>query len=321
MLLRRINTAGEVQGKNSKWLMLLVQKLRLLVEVIAAQEVQGKYTKCAGGTTQPIKERFASSTEGTSKLVHTGRYDDAQMFDTDVFDGEEVFAGQDVAEKEVSTADPVTTVGEVVTTASVEVSTVSPTATTTTNDLTLAQTLMEIRSARPKAKGITFKEHVESTTITTPTPIPLKIKDKGKAKIIELEKPLKRKDHIMFDEVALKLQAELQAELEEEERLIRQREEATIASWDNVQAMIYADYQMAQQVQAEEQEELTVEEKSKLFIQLLEARKKHFAALRAKEMRNKPPTKTQKRNTMSTYLKNMAGYKHNQLKNKSFDDI
>ncbi|GJS47520.1 hypothetical protein Tco_0597641 [Tanacetum coccineum] len=38
-------------------------------------------------------------------------------------------------------------------------------------------------------------------------------------------------------------------------------------------------------------------------------------------MRNKPPTKAQKRNTMSTYLKNMAGYKHNQLKNKSFDDI
>ncbi|GJZ66043.1 hypothetical protein Tco_0622739 [Tanacetum coccineum] len=24
---------------------------------------------------------------------------------------------------------------------------------------------------------------------------------------------------------------------------------------------------------------------------------------------------------MSTYLKNMTGYKHNQLKNKSFDDI
>ncbi|GKC19844.1 hypothetical protein Tco_1021994 [Tanacetum coccineum] len=43
--------------------------------------------------------------------------------------------------------------------------------------------------------------------------------------------------------------------------------------------------------------------------------------MRAKEKRNKPPTKAQKRNTMSTYLKNMAGYKHNQLKNKSFDDI
>ncbi|GJT65420.1 MAK10-like protein [Tanacetum coccineum] len=43
--------------------------------------------------------------------------------------------------------------------------------------------------------------------------------------------------------------------------------------------------------------------------------------MRAQEMRNKPTTKAQKRNTMSTYLKNMAGYKHHQLKNKSFDDI
>ncbi|GJX97971.1 hypothetical protein Tco_0354990 [Tanacetum coccineum] len=43
--------------------------------------------------------------------------------------------------------------------------------------------------------------------------------------------------------------------------------------------------------------------------------------MRAQEKRNTPPTKDQKRNTMSTYLKNMAGYKHNQLKNKSFNDI
>ncbi|GJV60592.1 hypothetical protein Tco_1466692 [Tanacetum coccineum] len=43
--------------------------------------------------------------------------------------------------------------------------------------------------------------------------------------------------------------------------------------------------------------------------------------MRAQEKRNKPPTKAQKRKIMSTYLKNMAGYKHNQLKNKSFDDI
>ncbi|GKF20792.1 hypothetical protein Tco_0069430 [Tanacetum coccineum] len=90
---------------------------------------------------------------------------------------------------------------------------------------------------------------------------------------------------------------------------------------DNVQAMIDADYQMAQQMQAEEQEKLSIKEKSKLFVQLLEARKKQFAAMRAQEKRNKPPTKAQKRNTMSTYQKNMAGYKNNQLKNKSIDDI
>ncbi|GKD62572.1 hypothetical protein Tco_1300081 [Tanacetum coccineum] len=58
-------------------------------------------------------------------------------------------------------------------------------------------------------------------------------------------------------------------------------------------------------MQAEEQEKLSIEEKSKLFVQLLEARKKHFTAIRAKEKRNKPLTKAQKRNTMSTYLKNM----------------
>ncbi|GJR18732.1 hypothetical protein Tco_0967259 [Tanacetum coccineum] len=34
-------------------------------------------------------------------------------------------------------------------------------------------------------------------------------------------------------------------------------------------------------------------------------RKKHFAKLRAEEKRRKPPTKAQKRNLMSTYLKTM----------------
>ncbi|GJS78443.1 hypothetical protein Tco_0728324 [Tanacetum coccineum] len=80
-------------------------------------------------------------------LVHEthGRYGDDLMFDTGVLDDEEVFAGQDMAEKEinvvkkeVSTVDLVTTAGEVVTTASVEISTASPTETTIADDLTLA---------------------------------------------------------------------------------------------------------------------------------------------------------------------------------------
>ncbi|GJT44982.1 hypothetical protein Tco_0953697 [Tanacetum coccineum] len=50
-------------------------------------------------------------------------------------------------------------------------------------------------------------------------------------------------------------------------------------------------------------------------------RKKHFAKLRAEEKRRKPPTKAQKRNLMSTYLKNIGGYKYNQLKSKSYDEI
>ncbi|GJQ95163.1 retrovirus-related pol polyprotein from transposon TNT 1-94 [Tanacetum coccineum] len=52
----------------------------------------------------------------------TERHNDDLMFDTGVLNDEEVFTRQDMAEKEVSTADLVTTAGEVVTTANVEVS-------------------------------------------------------------------------------------------------------------------------------------------------------------------------------------------------------
>ncbi|GKD06528.1 hypothetical protein Tco_1181502 [Tanacetum coccineum] len=58
-----------------------------------------------------------------------------------------------------------------------------------------------------------------------------------------------------------------------------------------------------------------------MFIELMDKRKKHFARLRAEEQRIKPLTKAQKRNQMCTFLKNMAGFTHNQLKNKNFEEI
>ncbi|GJS23819.1 hypothetical protein Tco_0452451 [Tanacetum coccineum] len=191
-----------------------------------------------------------------------------------------------VVEKEVSAADPVTTVGEVVTTASVELSTTKPSEFTTTP-----------ATSKPS-------------------------QDKGKAKMTEPEKPLKKKDQIMYDqEVALNLQAQLQAKLEEEERLARQKEEdaniALIESWDNTQVMMDADRLLAERLQAREQEELIDEEKARLIVELLEKRQKHFAALRAQEKRNKPPTKAQKKSTMSTYLKHMAGYNKKRAKDST----
>ncbi|GJU82419.1 hypothetical protein Tco_1284784 [Tanacetum coccineum] len=94
------------------------------------------------------------------------------------------------------------------------------------------------------------------------------------------------KDHIKHDEeLAQRLDAQLQAEMEKEDRLARQREEEdNIVSWDNAQAMMEADYQMAERLHAREQALLTDEEK---------------ATLRAQEIR----------------------YKQNQLRHKSFDDI
>ncbi|GJT12719.1 putative ribonuclease H-like domain-containing protein [Tanacetum coccineum] len=73
-----------------------------------------------------------------------GRYGDDLMFDT------------------------VTTAGEVVTTASVEISNASPTETINTDDLTLAQTLIEIRNVKPKVKGVVIEDQSEYTTRTRP---------------------------------------------------------------------------------------------------------------------------------------------------------
>ncbi|GJV72660.1 hypothetical protein Tco_1492655 [Tanacetum coccineum] len=145
--------------------------------------------------------------------------------------------------------------------------------TTTVDELTLAQTLIEIKATKPKA--VTTAATTTTTAITRP---------KARGVVVQELK-------------------ELQAELEKEERLAKQREEdVRIAEWDNVQAMIDLDYELAARLQAQEQEELTIEE-------------------RAEEQRRKPPTNAQKRNTLSTYLKNMAGYTQNQLKSKNYDEI
>ncbi|GJS05676.1 hypothetical protein Tco_0322184 [Tanacetum coccineum] len=101
-------------------------------------------------------------------------------------------------------------------------------------------------------------------------------------------------------------------------------EEANIAlieTWGDIQAKINADHQLAERLQAHKQEELSIEERATLFQQLLEKRRKHFAAKRAEEKRNKPPIKAQQRKIMCTYLKNMEGYKLNDLKLKEFDSI
>ncbi|GJT25544.1 hypothetical protein Tco_0895481 [Tanacetum coccineum] len=83
--------------------------------------------------------------------------DDNLIFDTGVLEEQE----KDVAEKEVSVISPVTTAGEVVTIANVEVTTVNA-PTTTIDELTLAQTLIEIKATKPKA--VTYAAITTTTT-------------------------------------------------------------------------------------------------------------------------------------------------------------
>ncbi|GKE00318.1 hypothetical protein Tco_1388301, partial [Tanacetum coccineum] len=133
------------------------------------------------------------------------RNDKEMLFDVqDDLQGEEAVAKKEVDEKEVSAA------GEVVTTTNVEVTTASA-PTTTINELTLAQTLIEIKAAkpkavtttattttitRPKARGVVVQESSEFKTTSSPlqaSQLP-QAKDKGKVIMVEPEKPLKKKD-------------------------------------------------------------------------------------------------------------------------------
>nr|GEY30514.1 hypothetical protein [Tanacetum cinerariifolium] len=206
--------------------------------------------------------------------------DDAEMFDVNDLHGEEVSAAGEVNDAYIAT-------------------TVSAAATITTEEITLTQALVKIKTSKPKAKEIVFKSQ------------------------------LKKKYQIRLDEKSsLKLQAMLQAEFDKEERIAREKAKkeleaniALIKEWDDIQAKINADYQLAKRLQTEEQEELTIEEKATLFKELLKKRRKHFAAKAIKEKRNKPPTQAQQRKIMCTYLKNMEGKKLKDLKNKSFDSI
>ncbi|GKE69698.1 hypothetical protein Tco_1527770 [Tanacetum coccineum] len=143
---------------------------------------------------------------------------DNEIFDVNVLNGDEVFVArqnENVVEKVVDVA---------------QVSTAATTVTITTEEITLAQALEALKTSKPKVKGIVFQEPEKSV------------------------KPMKKKDQINFDEeVALKLQAEF----DKEERLAREKAKkekqaniALIKEWDDIQAKIDANHQLAERLQA-----------------------------------------------------------------------
>ncbi|GKD89099.1 hypothetical protein Tco_1364606, partial [Tanacetum coccineum] len=151
----------------------------------------------------------------------------------------------------------------------------------------LSQELTHLEVVRTaKEKGFVIKNIEDSSrpvrTITTLQPLPtVDPKDKGKGILQETEFVEKTKKKARMD----------------------------------------ADYELAARMTQEEQERYTIDERAMLLAEFFERRKKHLAAERVEAIRNKPPTKTQLRNLMMTYLKNMGGYKHSQLKGKSYEEI
>ncbi|GKA86097.1 putative ribonuclease H-like domain-containing protein [Tanacetum coccineum] len=115
--------------------------------------------------------------------------------------------------------------------------------------------------------------------------------------------------------------AEMEREREERQRQDQASVDYIASLYDEVQAKMDASEELAARLQMEEREMYTIEERSKLLAEFFERRKKLLAEERAVAVRNKPPTRTQLRSLMMTYLKHTGKYRHNQLNKKTFEEI
>ncbi|GKE15343.1 hypothetical protein Tco_1422920 [Tanacetum coccineum] len=155
----------------------------------------------------------------------------AKMFDVNDLHGDEVVVESKVTDKAGEKRNIVEEAVPMTDAVTIPVSV----ATITNVELNLAQTLAKLKSARPKTKEVVMQEPNEST-LTISLQLPSQVKgqgsmDKGKAKIIEPEKPLKKKDQIKFDEEeALRLQAKEKEETLYYKKCRRKEEQATYKS-------------------------------------------------------------------------------------------
>nr|GEU71035.1 hypothetical protein [Tanacetum cinerariifolium] len=113
-------------------------------------------------------------------------------------------------------------------------------------------TFGELKTSKPKVKGVVIQEPSKSPTTTTTIP-KQKSQDKGKGIMVEEPVKHKKKYQIRLDEEAA---LKLQAEFDKEQRLVKKRDQkeleaniALIETWDDVQAKIDVDHQLAKRLQ------------------------------------------------------------------------
>nr|GEW72124.1 ribonuclease H-like domain-containing protein [Tanacetum cinerariifolium] len=161
-----------------------------------------------------LQHAKAAQAKEITALKKKGRTNDDEIFRVDDLAREEVVMDTTTGEHEeqiiedVSTTEPITTAGEVVTT--------------------------------------TIKDSAAPTTGQSQIPTVSSSKDKDKAKMIEPEVLIKKKDHMRIDEeYARKLKAE---EQEAARLTKSQQDEEDNNSWDNIQAMMKADRLFAERL-------------------------------------------------------------------------
>ncbi|GJS08907.1 hypothetical protein Tco_0365703 [Tanacetum coccineum] len=255
-------------------------------EIASLKRMDKKLEKKRSLRTHKLKRLFKgriNAIDADEDITLVNDQDDADMFDVNTLTGDEVLAEQEVATKDVNlTVDEVTLAQALAALKSVKpkvkanvVEEPSVPVSAASTKVSAATTTTTATIPTPR-KGIVITELGTSTTTTTISsqPSQAKVQDKGKGIMVEPEKPLKKKDQISFDEQEA---IRLQAEFDEEERLAREKDEANIAlteEWDDIQAKVDADYQLAQRLQAEEQEQFITEQKATLLKELLEHKRR-----------------------------------------------
>ncbi|GJS17301.1 hypothetical protein Tco_0411773 [Tanacetum coccineum] len=182
------------------------------------------------------------------------------------------------------------------------------------DDISLFTAHKEVYTAEPNITTANVPVSTASAEVSTAIP---EVSTAAKSLVYIRRSAAKRKD-----KEALRLQEQLDEE--ERQRIARVHEEANTFNaeeWDNIQAQIEADEELAQKLQAEERGKFSKVEKARLLVEMINERKRLFAQQRAEQRRNKPMTQAQQRTYMCNYIKNMGSHTLQQLKKLSFDEI
>ncbi|GJR53018.1 putative ribonuclease H-like domain-containing protein [Tanacetum coccineum] len=207
----------------------LKKKVRKLEKKLRERTPGMKLFKIGTSKRKSLDEEYVSK-QGRKSDKTKPMFDDSDFAELDVDNTMENVEG-DAETQGRNTAEQTTTAGDTANTASIDVSAAGPSnvstddpSTSTAGDIfedgmmTIADTLVAIRSTRPRTTSVIIHDVEEEPRRSTPAPTSQpSSKDKGKTLMVEPEKPSKnpRKDQIHMDEeLAIRLHEEEKAELE-----------------------------------------------------------------------------------------------------------
>ncbi|GJS17673.1 putative ribonuclease H-like domain-containing protein [Tanacetum coccineum] len=123
-------------------------------------------------------------------------------------------------------------------------------------------------------------------------------------------------------EAAQRLQEEIDAAEKQRMAQVHQAAQGFIEDeWEDIRARVEADEELTQKLQAEERDKYSEVDQARMLVDLINQRKRYFAAQKAEAKRNKPMTQAQQRTYMSNYIKHMGSHTMQQLKRYTFDEL